>query len=462
MSQSPNNERRVSSVVDGSGSYPRTDTTSQYSEGNTATQVDDCSLSEGNVPFSLNVFPIQPTQTVNLDKDQPSVRYSRTSKLRAILNDFVIGSKLRYGEIDRYKAKLVAKGFSLKEGIDFDETLSHVVKMVIVRQWNAKLTTALVEHDLEQSKHDYSLYIKQSKDMFIAFLVYVDDIIVTGNYQKEIDASKTFLRSKFMIKDLGVLKYILGIEILENANGICMSQRKYCLKLLHEFGLRAAKPVTTHFPENCVLSINETVSDKFLSNIGEYQKLFDKLIYQAHTRSNISYVMHCLNQHMHYPLQSHLKVPSRVLRYLKNAPSTGVHIYKSSDFKLKCVTDSDSAKCLKTKKSVSGFCVFFGKTIVSWKSMKQATVSRSFVEAEYRCMASATCELIAANPVFHEKIKHFEVDVHVVREKVQAGIIKTKKIASADQTADIFTKALGTTEHKKLFSQLSLIDMFGN
>ncbi|GJT36622.1 hypothetical protein Tco_0927041 [Tanacetum coccineum] len=93
----PNDERRASSVVDDSGSYPRTDTTSQYSEGNTATQVDDCSLSEGNIPFSLNVFPIQPTQTVNLDKDQPSVRYSRTSKLRAILNDFVIDSKLRYG-----------------------------------------------------------------------------------------------------------------------------------------------------------------------------------------------------------------------------------------------------------------------------------------------------------------------------------------------------------------------------
>ncbi|GKF09525.1 ribonuclease H-like domain-containing protein [Tanacetum coccineum] len=139
---------------------------------------------------------------------------------------------------------------------------------------------------------------------------------------------------------------------------------------------------------------------------------------------------------------------------------------------------------------MSGYCVFFGKSLVSWKSKKQNTVSRSSVEAEYRCMASATCEVIwifnllndlcitnllpvnlysdsssaiqiAANPVFHERTKHFEVDVHLVREKVHDGVINTIKVASVDQTADLFTKGHGTAQHLKLCNQLSLVDMFG-
>ncbi|GKF74765.1 putative RNA-directed DNA polymerase, partial [Tanacetum coccineum] len=114
---------------------------------------------------------------------------------------------------------------------------------------------------------------------------------------------------------------------------------------------------------------------------------------------------------------------------------------------------------------VSGYCVFFGKSLVSWKSKKHTTVSRSSTEAEYRCMASATYDFstiqTAANPMFHERTKHFEVDVHLVREKVQDGVINTIKVASADQTADLFTKGHGTAQHLKLCNQLSLVDMFG-
>ncbi|GJS73922.1 ribonuclease H-like domain-containing protein [Tanacetum coccineum] len=84
------------------------------------------------------------------------------------------------------------------------------------RQWNAKLTTALVEHGFKQSKFDYSLYIKQTDKVFIVLHVYVDDIVITGNNQAEIDAFKIFLSSKYKIKDLGLFKYFLGIEVLKN------------------------------------------------------------------------------------------------------------------------------------------------------------------------------------------------------------------------------------------------------
>ncbi|PWA51104.1 ribonuclease H-like domain-containing protein [Artemisia annua] len=406
--------------------------------------------------------------------------------------------KIKYkssGEVDRYKARLVAQGFGQKEGVDFEETFSHVVKMVTVRclinlavtndwplyqldvnnaflygdlheevymklppgyydkdetnvcrllkslyglkqaprQWNEKLTTVLVDHGFIQSKNDYSLYVKHDKGVFMALLVYVDDMVITGNNKLEIEKFKQFLNSKFMIKDLGVLKYFLGIEVLENDNGVCLTQRKYCLELLSEYGLLACKPAATPLQQNVVLNHVESNGDKFITNLTEYQKLVGKLIYLSVTRPDIAYAVHCLSQHMHAPLQSHFNVGLRVLRYLKQGPGTGIQFNKGKKFSLHAFSDADWAKCLKTRKSVSGYCVYFCNNLVSWKSKKQATISRSSSEAEYRCLASATCEIIwinkilkdldiegllpvnlfchsssaiqiAANPVFHEKL----------------------------------------------------------
>ncbi|GJY36537.1 ribonuclease H-like domain-containing protein [Tanacetum coccineum] len=114
-----------------------------------------------------------------------------------------------------------------------------------LRQWNAKLTKALTEHGFVQSKFDYSLFTKKSDNVFIIMLVYVDDIVVNGNDLNEIEIFKDFLKSKFQIKDLGRLKYFLGIEVLDNKDGICLSQRKYFLEILYEFGLLAAKIIDT-------------------------------------------------------------------------------------------------------------------------------------------------------------------------------------------------------------------------
>ena len=357
------------------------------------------------------------------------------------------------------------------------------------RQWNEKLTNALSEHGFVQSKFDYSLFTKKSGNIFLALLVYVDDIVITGNDNNEIEKFKVFLQSKFQIKDLGKLKYFLGIEVLENDKGVCLSQRKYCLELLHEYGLLAAKPVDTPLPENTTLNHIESNDDKALVNIGNYQKLVGKLIYLTNTRPDISYAVHCLSQYMHAPLESHLNAALRVLRYLKGSPGNGIQINKNGSLKLRAYADSDWARCPVTRKSVSGYCVFLGDSLVTWKSKKQSTLSRSSAEAEYRSMASCTCEIIwlcnllgdmgvsdllpvklycdnssalqiAGNPVFHEKTKHFEIDVHLVREKVSAGVIKTEKIHTSQQIADVFTKALDCKSHKFLCGHLGMMDMF--
>nr|GEU69298.1 ribonuclease H-like domain-containing protein [Tanacetum cinerariifolium] len=124
------------------------------------------------------------------------------------------------------------------------------------------------------------------------------------------------------------------------------------------------------------------------------------------------------------------------------------------------------SRCPATRKSVFGYCVFLGDSLVTLKSKKQSTLSKSSPKAEYRSTASATCEVIcsalqiAANPVFHQNSKHFEIDVHLVREKVASGVIKIKKIHTSQQITDILTKALDIGQHSVMCEKLGLLDMF--
>lgn len=192
---------------------------------------------------------------------------------------------------------------------------------------------------------------------------------------------------------------------------------------------------------------------------------------------------------MHNPLQSHLNLAFRVLRYLKLSPGNGISVSKGDNLDLKGYVDADWGKCLGSRRSVTGFCIFLGNTLISWKSKKQNVVSRSSSESEYRAMSIATCEIIwilkilhdlqvpvtlpvnlicdnksaiqiGANPVFHERTKHIEIDIHFIREKISNGVIKTVKIESAHQTTDLFTKGLGSKQHNYLCSKLNMYNVF--
>ncbi|GJV37117.1 ribonuclease H-like domain-containing protein [Tanacetum coccineum] len=268
----------------------------------------------------------------------------------------------------------------------------------------------------KQSKSDYSLFTKSEKGNFLALLVYVDDIIVTENNVNEIEKFKEFLRTKFQIKDLDKLKYFLGIEVLETDLGLCLSQRKYCLDLLSKYGLLACKPSVTPLEQNLVISNEPTEVDKVLDNVTEYQRLIGKLIYPTHTMPEIS------------------------IQSISN-PGKGVHTARQPKASLEAFVDADWAKCLATRKSVTRFCVKLNGSLISWKSKKQHTLAKSSAEAEYRAMASVTSEVtwilkilrdlewdnvlpvnlyydsqvaikIVANPVFHERTKHLEIDLH--------------------------------------------------
>ncbi|XP_071738757.1 uncharacterized mitochondrial protein AtMg00810-like [Rutidosis leptorrhynchoides] len=261
------------------------------------------------------------------------------------------------------------------------------------RKWNEKLTAALVENGFSQRKNDYSLFIKSLNGVFIALLVYVDDIVVTGNNVEEILKFKRFLSSKFKIKDLGVLKYFLGIEVIRSDTEICLSQRKYTLDLLSEFGLLGSKPCQTPIEPNVRFDDNN-VNDLPLTNITQYQRLVGKLIYLTLTRPDISYSVHVLSQFMHSPKVSHLKCAMRFLKYLKSAPGLGICVKKSDENSIVVFVDSDWGKSIMERKSITGYCLFLNGSIIGWKSKKQSTISRSSAEAEYRALADASCEVI--------------------------------------------------------------------
>lgn len=270
----------------------------------------------------------------------------------------------------------------------------------------------------------------------------------------------------------------------------CLNQRKYCLELLHEYGMLGCKSVNTPLETNILIKADENKKENsLLENKTEFQKIIGKLIYLTVTRPDISYAVQVLSQFMHKPKKSHLKIVFRLLRYLKNSPGKGVFITKSDKFELKGFVDADWAKCMITRKSVSGYLVYFNNCLISWKSKKQSTVSRSSTEAEYRALGSITCEIIwilkvlfelevkdlipvsvfcdnestiklALNPVFHERTKHFEIDLHFIREKISNGVIRLVKICSSEQTADILTKSLNVKQHDFLTKKMGVVDVF--
>ncbi|GKD42806.1 retrovirus-related pol polyprotein from transposon TNT 1-94 [Tanacetum coccineum] len=351
--------------------------------------------------------------------------------------------------------------------------------------WFCKLATALKTFGFTQLYADYSLFSFKRSGIELHVLVYVDDLIVAGNNSDVITKFRAYMSTCFHMKDLGALKYFLGIEIARHPEGLFLSQRKYALDILSESDLLGAKPCDFSIEPNHQLPL---ASGPNFNQPDHYRCLVGRLFYLTFTRPELCYLVHTLAQFMHSPKDAHWNVALRVLHYLKGHHGQGLLLRRDSSLQLNAYCDSDYASCPFTKRSLTGYFIMLGMSPISWKTKKQPTVSRSFAEAEYRSTATTSCELtwlksllislgvhgsrlmhffcdnttvihIASNPVFHGRTKHIEVDCHYVREQIQAGNIVTSHDSTDEQPVDILTKALGKRPFQYLLRKLGVRDL---
>ena len=236
------------------------------------------------------------------------------------------------------------------------------------RAWFERFSKVLQTIGYKQSQGDHTLYIKHSSlGLVTALIVYVDDIIVTRNDEKEKENLERCLAKEFEIKEPRNLKYFLGIEVARSRHEIFISQHKYVINLLRDTRKLAYKLASISIDPNHKLG--EVEGDKNTDKEA-YQRLVGRLIYLSHTRPNIAYTMSIVSQFMHRPNELHLQAVYKLLHYLKGTLGKGILFKKGAKLTLEAYTNADYASSTIDRRSTTRYCTFLGGNLVIWRSKK--------------------------------------------------------------------------------------------
>uniref|UniRef100_A0A2N9G3P5 Integrase catalytic domain-containing protein n=1 Tax=Fagus sylvatica TaxID=28930 RepID=A0A2N9G3P5_FAGSY len=402
------------------------------------------------------------------------------------------------GSVERYKARLVARGFTQEYGIDYEETFAPVARLTSVRSllavaavrhwplfqmdvknaflngdlleevymqpppgypdsqnqvcrlrralyglkqapraWFAKFSSVVAQQGFTPSSYDSALFIRHTSTGITLILLYVDDMIITGDDIAGICDLQKFLSQQFEMKDLGTLSYFLGLEVTSSSDGYYLSQAKYASDLLSKAGLTDSKTVSTPLELN--VKLNPTDGEP-LSDATLYRQLV------------------AVSSILLSPVRTMLML---FIWYIKGTLFHGLHFSAQSSLELRAYADADWAGDPTDRRSTTGYCFLLGSSLISWRSKKQSVVARSSTEAEYRALADATSELlwlrwlladmgapqttstpihcdnrsaihIAHNDIFHERTKHIEIDCHFIRHHLQQSALHLLSVSSED------------------------------
>jgi hypothetical protein len=367
------------------------------------------------------------------------------------------------GEV-RYRARLVAKGFTQKKGIDFTETFSPVLRYSTLRllfalsvqldlnmnhldvptaflngfleenvyieipehskfvnsnnkvlklkraiyglkqsarAWYTRVEECLLELGYQKSKNEPCLFIKNENNVRVYIALFVDDFFVFYNCRRTYELLKTALVNKFKIKDLGQIKQCLGMRVNIQKDCITVDQEQFVEKILKRFDMSDCHGSDTPMEVNLKLEKGLSNSDKKYP----YQQLLGSLMYlSVLTRADIAYSVSYLSQYNNSHNGSHWKHLKRLLKYLQKTKSYGL-VYRKDNCCLHGFVDADWASCTVDRRSYTGYCFIMSGSVISFESRKQRTIALSSCESEYMALSEACKEAIYLQNLLRDIMK---------------------------------------------------------
>ena len=362
------------------------------------------------------------------------------------------------GTFSKYKSRLVAQGYSQKQGIDYTEVFAPVVKHESLRTllamanqydldvhqmdvnsaylngdidadifmkqpegyvdpsnpnkvcklrkglyglkqgarcWNKKMDNFLKTEGFTASAADPCIYIKRKKGKILILALYVDDTAIATNCQRMLAETKRKLSAQFRMVDLGGMKYILGMMVKrDRQTGTLLIDQRGYLEGILQ-RFGMDKCKPVSTPLEPGKQLRKTSDEEVAVDTRRYQEIVGSLIYASiTTRPDLAHAVNILSQHMAKPNNEHWSAAKRVLRYVKGTLDVGIIFQKSETFELVGYSDADWAGDVDSRKSTSGYVFLLGGNVISWASKKQSVVALSTTEAEYIALCSATQEAI--------------------------------------------------------------------
>ena len=236
---------------------------------------------------------------------------------------------------------------------------------------------------------DSSLFTLRHGTLVAFLLVYIDDIVLTGNSPKFLTSLIAQLSAVFELKELGPLSYFLGLQITRTSKGLLVTQTKYAQDLLLRVNMHTSKPARTPCAPNTRLSPTDGA---LLSNPHEFRSLVGSLHYLTFIRPDLIFVVQQVCQFISNPIDLHLIAAKRILRYVNGTLHHGVFL-QPGPLSLSAFSDSNWAGDPYDRHSITGYIVYLGYNPITWSAKKQDTISRSSTESEYRALATTATKL---------------------------------------------------------------------
>jgi hypothetical protein len=388
----------------------------------------------------------------------------------ALSNKWVYKIKKKVdGSIERFKARLVIRGFSQEHGIDYHETFSPVVRWDTIRAmlseaairkmhmtqfdvktaflygdideviymkqpvgfddgsgrvcklikslyglkqaprcWNKKFCSFLLKYKLKQSDSDPCLFISQDRQLIV--MIYVDDGLILSPNKSHVDEFLSALTTEFQVRTSEVGCY-LGLQINQlNDGSIFINQEAYIKTILKSYDMCDANSVLTPIDKSQLADDCNNESDMNVNNF-HYRELVGKLLYLSIvSRPDISFAINVLSKHVEKPDKRHYAIAKRVLRYLKGTQSLGI-LYKGlsgDENTFVAYSDADYAGDIETRMSTSGYVCLAAGGAVSWASKTQRCVSLSTTESEFVAASLAAQTVIWLSRLYKE-VRGFDV-----------------------------------------------------